>query len=61
MIDMRSKRRLTEEEQALSRMTVQQLRNLWDRYDGGNSPGGFSGEAIHIVLNLKGDGSYCAV
>lgn len=37
------------------------LKALWDQYDGCNDPGGFSGEAIHMALNLRGLGGHCAV
>ena len=37
------------------------LKALWDQYDGCNSPGGFSDVAIHTALNLRGLGAYCAV
>lgn len=42
-------------------MELSDVRKLWDAYDGTNSPLGFSGEAIHMELNLRGDGLYCAV
>lgn len=41
--------------------TKDDVRNLWDQYDGCNEPGGFCGEDIHAYLNLIGDGHYCAV
>ncbi|MBC9031411.1 hypothetical protein IAG41_03305 [Sphingomonas sp. JC676] len=40
---------------------LDELKALWDEYDGSNCPGGFSGEAIHLVLNLRGHGAYCPV
>ncbi len=40
---------------------LDELKALWDEYDGGNSPGGFSGEAIHMVLNARGYGDYCTI
>lgn len=52
---------LSDEEYRAYRLTVQELKNLWDRYDGCNAPGGFDGEAIHMALNLHGEGGYCAV
>lgn len=53
--------KLNDGEYRAFRLTVPQLKNLWDRYDGSNSPGGFEGEWIHLALNLHGEGSYCAV
>lgn len=49
------------EHPALAEMAVDELKALWDAYDGSNSPGGFEGEDIHLALNLRGEGSYCAV
>jgi hypothetical protein len=37
------------------------LKKLWDAYDGTNSPLGFDGTSIHIELNRRGLGLYCAV
>ncbi|SFM82487.1 hypothetical protein [Methylobacterium pseudosasicola] len=45
----------------LKEMPLHLLRGLWDQYDGTNAPEGFEGEAIHLALNMVGDGSYCAV
>jgi hypothetical protein len=45
----------------LGGMTRDEVRALWDQYDGCNSPGGISGEAMHAHLNALGDGEYCAV
>jgi hypothetical protein len=45
----------------LSAMTRDQVRGLWDQYDGCNSPDGISAEMIHHHLNAIGDGIYCAV
>jgi hypothetical protein len=42
-------------------MPEAELKLLWDQYDGTNSPGGRDGEDIHIALNIKGFGDYCAV
>lgn len=40
---------------------LSELKELWDEYDGSNNPGGFSGEAIHFVLNARGHGDHCIV
>ena len=45
----------------LAPMTTEQVKALWDRYDGINDPDGISGEAIHMDLNLRGEGEYCAI
>lgn len=45
----------------LAKLTPDAVRALWDEYDGCNCPGGFSGEAIHMDLNRRGLGRYCAV
>lgn len=38
------------------------LKRLWDSYDGtATSDEEISGEAVHRVLNERGEGSYCAV
>ena len=47
--------------QALTAMPEADLKALWDRYDGLNAPDGHEGEDIHLALNLKGCGDYCAV
>jgi hypothetical protein len=49
------------DEALLTLMPIDRLKALWDEYDGGNYPGGFSGELIHLVLNLRGHGDYCPV
>jgi hypothetical protein len=49
------------EREALQAKPIEEVKALWDEYDGCNSPGGFSGENIHLVLNLRGEGHYCAV
>jgi hypothetical protein len=49
------------EGQALSKMSVEHVKRLWDEYDGCNSPEGISGESIHLELNKRGEGAYCAV
>lgn len=53
---------ITEDEKTkLLNMSVEKVRRLWDAYDGTNSPGGIGGEAIHLELNRRGEGWYCAV
>lgn len=46
---------------SLETMTDDELKRLWDLYDGENAPDGWSGEAIHAELNVRGLGSYCAI
>ncbi|WCS27198.1 hypothetical protein LOK46_10395 [Methylobacterium sp. NMS14P] len=53
--------RLFRQADILKEMPLHLLRGLWDQYDGCNDPEGFEGEAIHLALNMVGDGSYCAV
>lgn len=45
----------------LSKLTMVEVKSLWDQYDGCNDPGGFSGEELHFYLNLNGEGDHCAV
>jgi hypothetical protein len=45
----------------LAPMATDDVMRLWDQYDGINEPDGISGEAIHEMLNARGQGSYCAV
>lgn len=42
-------------------LSIDELKALWDRYDGVNEPDGFWGEEIHRELNRRGEGRYCAV
>lgn len=49
------------QEEVLMAKPIEELKALWDRYDGCNAPDDFSGELIHLVLNKRGEGSYCAV
>jgi hypothetical protein len=45
-------------------MTTTELKAAWDRYDGTDESIGIerlTGEAIHLVLNERGEGQYCAV
>lgn len=44
----------------LSKMPLEKVKALWDQYDGTNAPNGFEGEAVHLELNLRGEGCYCA-
>lgn len=38
------------------------LKRLWDSYDGAETANPLiSGEAVHMVLNERGEGKYCAV
>lgn len=46
---------------ALDSLPLDRVREIWDEYDGENSPRGFSGEAVHMELNRRNDGGYCAV
>lgn len=48
-------------EQQLMAMPLDRVKALWDAYDGSNAPNGFEGETIHLVLNKRGEGAYCAV
>lgn len=45
----------------LAEMDTEAVKRLWDAYDGTNDPGGFDGVSIHIDLNRRGEGIYCAV
>jgi hypothetical protein len=58
--------RLTKWHRELLKFDVPTLRRMWDEvsdddsfYDG--PEGSFDCADIHMVLNLKGDGAYCAV
>lgn len=45
-------------------LSTEKLKELWDKYDGIDTSIGddnISGEAIHLVLNERKEGSYCAV
>lgn len=45
-------------------LSTDALKALWDKYDGSDDTIGdenISGEAIHLVLNERKEGSYCAV
>lgn len=42
--------------------TTDHLKRLWDSYDGAETADDeISGEAVHLVLNERGEGRYCAV
>lgn len=49
------------EREALRKKTDDELKSLWDQYDGTNAPAGFQGEEIHRELNRRYLGAYCAV
>lgn len=42
-------------------LSIEELKHLWDRYDGTNEPEGYLGEDIYYRLNERGEGYYCAV
>ena len=43
-------------------MPTDDLKRLWDSYDGAETADPeVSGEAVHLVLNQRGEGIYCAV
>lgn len=45
-------------------LSTEKLKELWDKYDGSDDTIGddnISGEAIHLVLNERKEGSYCAI
>jgi hypothetical protein len=48
---------------ALARtLSTQELKRLWDSYDGVETADSrISGEAVHLVLNERCEGKYCAV
>jgi len=50
-----------EARELLKNVSTEQLKKMWDAYDGTNSPLGFSGEDVHMELNFRGEGAYCAV
>lgn len=50
-----------DESARMAPMSDDAVKKLWDAYDGCNSPQGICGEAIHLELNLRGHGEYCAV
>lgn len=45
----------------LRAMTVPELRALWDNVGDDSFSSGFDIADIHLVMNEKGDGAYCAV
>lgn len=43
-------------------LATDQIKALWDSYDGAvTADPEISGEAVHMVLNERGEGAYCAV
>ena len=43
-------------------LTTNELKALWDSYDGAEtSDAEITGEEVHYLLNLRGEGAYCAV
>ena len=48
---------------ALQAKSVDDLKALWDRYpdDGSSIVDGHDLDEVHLVLNMKGHGDYCAV
>lgn len=47
---------------AARQLSTSALKALWDSYDGAEtSDPAISGEAVHLVLNERGEGLYCAV
>lgn len=42
-------------------LSIDELKSLWDEYDGANEPDDYWGEDIHYRLNELGHGEYCAV
>lgn len=43
-------------------LPTDELKRLWDGYDGAEvGDRNTSGEAVHAVLNERGEGEYCAV
>jgi hypothetical protein len=43
-------------------LSTEELKRLWDSYDGiETSDHRISGEAVHLVLNERREGKYCAV
>jgi hypothetical protein len=44
------------------RCSTKRLKQLWDQYDGTTTGvPDISGEAVHRILNERGEGDYCAV
>jgi hypothetical protein len=42
-------------------LSVDQLKSMWDCWDGITPVDGIWGETIHAELNRRGEGKYCAV
>lgn len=50
------------EHRLMSELTTDQLKQFWDSYDGAKTSDPIvSGEMVHLELNLRGEGDYCAV
>lgn len=45
----------------LRTMSRDELRRLWDSFDESSFCGEYYCEDVHLVMNEKGDGEYCAV
>lgn len=47
----------------LMALPLEELKAFWDRYSGDpdDCPDGYWGEEIHLALNRRGCGDYCAV
>lgn len=61
MMTESTRRYVAEARARMENVPTEQLKRMWDAYDGMNAPLGFSGEDIHLELNMRGEGSYCAV
>ena len=47
--------------QELRAMSITELRELWDNVGDDSFSGDYDCEYVHLVMNEKGDGDYCAV
>ena len=45
----------------LRHLSIAELRKLWDEIGDDSFSGGYDCADIHLILNEKGDGDYCAV
>jgi hypothetical protein len=52
--------KIVQDEKA-KKLSVEQLKEMWDRWDGITPVDGVWGETIHAELNKRGEGRYCAV
>lgn len=41
--------------------STEELKEAWDNWNGFDNIYGFVGEEIHLELNLRGEGVYCAI